>query len=180
MHPVLQQTYAALSKELKGLDLSATQAHPRGDASVWSVQEVIEHLLATYATCTASLDGRLAKARPLESPRSFKVRFWQWMIIDVGYFPAGRKAPDAVRPGVVTIAAQDGAGLDQAVSAALARLDSTLDRVQAVYPSRPVVTHMVLGPLTVRQWRKFHRVHARHHAKQLARVKAATASRSIH
>jgi hypothetical protein len=178
MHPVLQQTYAALSRELEGLDLSATQAHPRGDASAWSVQQVIEHLLATYATCTASLDGRLAKGRPLESPLSFRLRFWQWVIIDVGYFPPGRKAPEPVRPGVVTLAAQDGAGLAQNVRAALSKLDAALDRVHAVYPSRPVVTHIVLGPLTVCQWRRFHRVHARHHAKQLIRVKAATASGS--
>jgi hypothetical protein len=179
MHPVLQQAYAALSKELEGLDLSATQAHPRGDASAWSVQQVIEHLLATYATCTASLDGRLAKGRPLESPLSFRLRFWQWVIIDVGYFPPGRKAPEPVRPGVVTLAAQDGAGLAQNVRAALSKLDTALDRVQAVYPARPVVTHIVLGPLTVCQWRRFHRVHARHHAKQLVRVKAATTSGSL-
>lgn len=173
MHPFLQQTRTALSEELQGLNLAATQAHPRGDLASWSVQQVIEHLLATYSTCTTALDARLAKGRALESPLSLKARLWQWLIIDVGYFPPGRKSPEAVRPGVVLLAPQDGAALDESVRAALTKLDEALARVADVYPSQPVVTHIILGPLTVRQWRKFHRVHARHHAKQLARVKAA-------
>lgn len=174
MHPVLKETHAALSEELRGLNLAATQAHPGGDKDVWSVQQVIEHLLATYSACTAGVESRLAKGRPLESPLTFKARVMQFTLIDAGYFPPGRKAPEPVRPGVVDLNPQDGVGLDRAVSTALSKLDEALNRVEAVYPSRTVVTHMVLGPLTVRQWRKFHRVHARHHAKQIARVKAAT------
>lgn len=176
MHPVLKQTYAVLSGELKGLSLAATQAHPGGDTDLWNVQQVIQHLLATYTTCTAALEGRIAKGRPLESPLSMRARVWQFALIDAGYFPPGRKAPEPVRPSVFALAPLDGAGLDEAVSSALTKLDDALNRVAAVYPSQMVVTHMVLGPLTVRQWRKFHRVHARHHAKQLARVKAATVS----
>lgn len=176
MHPVLKQTYAVLSGELKGLSLAATQAHPGGDADVWNVQQVIQHLLATYSMCAGGLEGRLAKGRPLESPLSMRARVWQFALIDAGYFPPGRKAPEPVRPGVVALAALDGAGLDREVSAALDKLDEALNRVEAIYPSRTVVTHIVLGPLTVRQWRKFHLVHARHHAKQIARVKAATVS----
>lgn len=173
MHPLLQQTYTALSEQLQDIDLATAQRHPRGDATAWNAQQVIEHLLATYATCTASLDARLAKGRPLESKRPIRARFWQWVIIDLGYFPPGRKAPEAVRPGLIPLTAQDGAGLQERVRDALARMDESLNRAAAVYPSRPVVTHIVLGPLSVRQWRGFHRVHARHHAKQLARLRAA-------
>ena len=176
MHPILQQTHAALSKELRGLDISATQAHPHGDADAWSVQQVIEHLLATYSTCTGALEARLAKGRPLESAKSLKALIQQCAIVDLWYFPPGRKAPEPVRPGVVTVPPLDGAGLDEAVGIALAKLDETLYRVSAVYPSQTVVTHLVLGPLSVRQWRKFHRTHARHHAKQLARVKSSIAA----
>ncbi len=176
MHPVLKQTHTALSEELKGLSLPATQTHPGGDTEAWNVQQVIQHLLATYGTCTASLEGRLAKGRPLESPLSFKARVWQWVLIDAGYFPPGRKAPEPVLPSVVSLAPLDGAGLERTVGETLSKLDDVLNRVEAVYPSQTVVTHIRLGPLTVRQWRKFHRVHARHHAKQIARVKAATTS----
>jgi hypothetical protein len=172
MHPLFEQIHTTLSKELRGLDVAATQAHPRGEIASWNVQQVIEHLLATYSTNTASLDARIAKGRALETPVPLKARVSQWVLIDCGYFPPGRKAPEAVCPGVVSMAPQDGAGLEEAVRAALAKLDAALDRVAAVYPSQPVATHLVLGPLTVRQWRKFHRVHGCHHAKQLARIKA--------
>jgi len=177
MHPLLQQTHSALSEQLRGLDLDATQLHPAGDPEAWNVQQVIEHLLATYNLCAASLDARLAKGRALETPISFKGRLAQWLITDVGYFPPGRKAPEPVRPGVAGLTPHDGAGLEECLRVALTRLDETLDRVGAVYPSQPVSTHVVLGPLTVRQWRRFHLVHGKHHAKQLARVKASTGSK---
>jgi hypothetical protein len=176
MHPVLEQTYSVLSDQLNGLDVAATQMRPVGDALTWNIQEVLEHLLATYLVCWTSLEERLAKARPLVCERFFPTRLRQWLVIDLGYFPPGRKAPEAVLPRVVSLAPQEGAGLQEAARAAISTLDEALERVYAVYPSEPVVTHMVLGPLTVRQWRKFHRVHARHHAKQMARVRAAIAS----
>ena len=177
MHPLLQQTHSALSEQLRGLDLTETQLHPPGTPEAWNVQQVIEHLLATYSLCTASLDSRLAKGRALETPISFRGRMAQWLLTDVGYFPPGRKAPEPVRPGVVQLMPQDGAALEECVRVALTKLDETLDRVAAVYPSQPVSTHLVLGPLTVRQWRRFHLVHGKHHAKQLARVKVSTASK---
>lgn len=175
MDRVLEQAYEAISEQLRGFDSATAARHPAGDENAWSARQVIEHLLATYATCTAALDARIAKGRPLETKRSFKERVMQWLIIDVGYFPPGRKAPEAVRPGKVSLGAQDGAAMDGEVRAALLRLDEALCRVAAVYPSGLVVTHFVLGPLSVRQWRKFHHVHARHHAKQLRRVKAESA-----
>jgi hypothetical protein len=32
---------------------------------------------------------------------------------------------------------------------------------------------MILGPLTIRQWRKFHLIHGRHHIKQIRAIRAA-------
>lgn len=176
MHPTLHQTRTALAEQLRDLDLAATQAHPRGEPASWNAQQIVEHLLATYDICTASLDARLVKGRALETPVPWKARLAQWLTIDIGYFPRGRKAPEAVRPDDISATPQDGAGLNESVRIALTKLDEALDRVAVVYPSQPVSTHIVLGPLTVRQWRKFHRVHGRHHAKQLARVKGSSAS----
>jgi hypothetical protein len=34
-----------------------------------------------------------------------------------------------------------------------------------------LLDHPVLGPLTARQWRKFHWVHGRHHVKQILRLR---------
>jgi hypothetical protein len=35
--------------------------------------------------------------------------------------------------------------------------------------------HVVLGPLTIPQWRRFHLIHTRHHMKQIERLRAADA-----
>ncbi|HEY1994272.1 MAG TPA: DUF1569 domain-containing protein, partial [Edaphobacter sp.] len=52
-------------------------------------------------------------------------------------------------------------------SATLAAMDRTLNRIEPQSKGAPVLTHFLLGPLNVRQWRRFHRVHARHHARQI-------------
>jgi len=39
-----------------------------------------------------------------------------------------------------------------------------------------LLDHPILGPLTAEQWRKFHWVHGRHHAKQILRLKNTTPS----
>jgi hypothetical protein len=38
---------------------------------------------------------------------------------------------------------------------------------------KPIAEHPILGPLTAREWRKFHWVHGRHHARQIIRLKNA-------
>jgi hypothetical protein len=37
--------------------------------------------------------------------------------------------------------------------------------------STRILDHPVLGPLTARQWRKFHLAHAQHHVKQILRLR---------
>ena len=172
MHPALQQAYESLAAELKGMDVECAQKHPNANQQVWCAREVIEHLLATYSTCTAALESRIAKGRPLETKRSLKTRIMQWTVISLGYFPPGRKSPAPVMPGVVRLPALPGAEISNEVRVALDKLDDALKRTAVLYQTQPVVTHFVLGPLSVDQWRKFHRVHARHHAKQLRRLKA--------
>ncbi len=37
---------------------------------------------------------------------------------------------------------------------------------------RRSVRHMILGPLSLAQWRRFHLVHGRHHIRQIAAIRA--------
>lgn len=55
-------------------------------------------------------------------------------------------------------------------SATLAAMDDALNRIEPQAKDAPVLTHFLLGPLSVRQWRRFHRAHARHHAAQVERA----------
>ena len=66
---------------------------------------------------------------------------------------------------------------------AFARMHGALDgqviaQCEERYGARvKVLDHPVLGPLTAKQWRKFHLIHGRHHVRQISRLKA-TMSRS--
>jgi hypothetical protein len=47
-------------------------------------------------------------------------------------------------------------------------MDVALDEAELRFgPSVPLMDHPVLGPLTIDQWRTFHWVHTRHHARQI-------------
>jgi hypothetical protein len=56
------------------------------------------------------------------------------------------------------------------ISSTLRAMDDALAQIEAQGSRGPVLTHMILGPLSVWQWRKFHFVHARHHAPQITRA----------
>ena len=94
----------------------------------------------------------------------------QLTICECGYFPKGRKAPPAVQPGETTGLPLNGDELIADFSSVLATMDQLLNQIEMRAKNAPVLTHLLLGPLNVRQWRRFHRVHARHHVAQLERA----------
>jgi hypothetical protein len=58
-------------------------------------------------------------------------------------------------------------------------MDKAIADCEARYGSRVrVLDHPVLGPLTARQWRKFHLVHGRHHVKQI--LKRSRSAARVH
>jgi hypothetical protein len=94
----------------------------------------------------------------------------QLAVCECGYFPKSRKAPLGVQPGATNDEPLSGDQLIIRFTIALAAMDLTLNRIEARSKNAPVLTHFLLGPLNVRQWRRFHRVHARHHVTQLTRA----------
>jgi len=56
----------------------------------------------------------------------------------------------------------------------IAAMDKVIAQCEERYGSRiKVLDHPILGPLTARQWRKFHLAHGRHHVKQISKMKTA-------
>jgi hypothetical protein len=88
------------------------------------------------------------------------------MVIEAGYFPKGVKAPEFTRPR--------GSAPESVLPAfreALRAMDEILERCEQRFGHGKVAAHFLFGPLSVRQWRKFHWVHTRHHAAQIARLR---------
>jgi hypothetical protein len=53
-------------------------------------------------------------------------------------------------------------------------MDLALDGAAARFGARvKLMNHPIIGPLSVRQWRRFHWVHTRHHVRQII-------ARSVH
>jgi hypothetical protein len=53
------------------------------------------------------------------------------------------------------------------------RMDAVIQECETRFGrSKPIADHPVLGPLTASEWRKFHLVHAKHHAKQIRKLRS--------
>jgi hypothetical protein len=99
----------------------------------------------------------------LATRATLKDRFATLVVVNLGYLPRGRKAPErAVPRGMSPEEAQ------QAIMPELQRMLSGLDDCERRFGARTkILDHPLLGPLTADEWRKFHWIHGRHHARQI-------------
>jgi hypothetical protein len=170
VHPLLDQTREMLAAPLAGCSAEQLARHPAGDPARWSAWQLIEHLSATWRATTNGIEDRLKKNRPLRTRPTLAQRFLQLAVCECGYFPNGRKAPLPVQPGNVQTEPLSGNDVIARFSATLDVMDRMLNQIESQWKDAPVLTHFLLGPLSVRQWRRFHRVHARHHVAQIKRA----------
>jgi hypothetical protein len=177
VHPLLDQTRELLAAPLAGCSAEQVGRHPSGDPARWSAQQVIEHLSATWRSTSSGIEDRLQKNRPLRTRPTLAQRCMQLAVCECGYLPKRRTAPPGVQPGETNAEPVSGDELIARFSATLAAMDRVLNRIEPQSKSAPVLTHFLLGPLSVRQWRRFHRVHARHHARQIERAISGGACR---
>jgi hypothetical protein len=68
---------------------------------------------------------------------------------------------------------RSGSELTQAASQHLSSLDTRCTEAESLFGVNRCASHIVLGPLSVDQWRMFQLVHGRHHLKQIATVRKA-------
>jgi hypothetical protein len=149
-----------LHDAVRGLSAAEAAVRP-GDR--WSIAEIVEHLALTYTGTAKGFERLLGGAVPLPPAPTPRQRFWTFVITGLGVFPRGRAAPKPVVPS--------GIGLDAALARAAAGLeafDAGAARAEARFGHGYVLTHPILGPFTVRHWRRFHVVHTRHHVRQIA------------
>ncbi len=175
-----QRDLKLLEKELveaiAGLDAQQTQLRPGGAASQnpatrWSVQQIVQHLLLSYEATTGAMQARLMKGTPTRATASLLQRAAQFRLLRMQRFPHGRSAPPAVTPKAQTNPV-DGAVLQAEIVAALGRMGEHIGRAEKVFGAdQKAVSHMVLGPMSLAQWRRFHLVHGRHHIQQIEGIK---------
>jgi hypothetical protein len=139
----------------------------------WSAAQIIEHLALAFGA-TANGLNRAAAAPKLDMRRpTIRDRFATIVVVKLQYIPTGRKAPEMTVPS--GLPPQDALRkLDENLQA----MDAAIRRAEERWGRQLIAPHPILGPLTADQWRKFHMVHAKHHAKQIVAIKAAAMSAS--
>ncbi|HJS97592.1 MAG TPA: DUF1569 domain-containing protein [Terriglobales bacterium] len=169
MHSYLQRVQAAIDDAIRGLTLEQLAWRPKGK---WSAAAILEHLSLTYSGTAKGLQRCLDAGRPRITPPNAGQRLASFVVTGLRYMPPGREAPAMVLPK----GAPPETVLDD-VRRNLAAADEAISRCEAGFGSRAkIANHPILGPLTARQWRTFHLVHARHHMKQIMRIRAQIAA----
>jgi DinB superfamily len=137
-------------------------------AGKWSAADVLEHLTLTYKGTKIGGDRCLAAGKPLARNPSMADRLRTFVVVTLGYLPGGRQAPEGTRPTGIN----SGSALEE-FDQQLAAMDRAIESCDERFGSRKkLMNHPIIGPLTVSEWRKFHLVHARHHARQIAMLKS--------
>jgi len=162
MHPDCEKTLVALRDGVAGMTAAQMSGRPAGK---WSAGEIVDHLLKTFASTAYILERCLEQGAPKGRAVRPVERLKAFIVLDVGYFPTGIKAPAIAEPSSSPSSTVLQDGLD-----ALARFDRAAAQAESRFGTRArLANHPVLGPFSARQWRRFHLVHTRHHMKQLAR-----------
>ena len=164
----LDKLKRALESAVEGMSSEQMSWHLPGK---WCAAEVLEHLYLTYTGTIKGFQRLLEADNPMATRASITQRWRVLVVVGCGYLPAGRKAPRATEPrGLPPDMVQSEVGTK------ITTMDAIIARCEARFGSGvPLLDHPILGPLTAKQWRKFHLVHGMHHRTQLLRLrKAAT------
>jgi hypothetical protein len=156
----LEELRQAITDAISGMSTEQLQFHPEGK---WCVTEVLEHLYLTYRGTLKGCERCLQEGKPSARAPVLQDRIRAGVVIGLGYMPSGRQSPERARPRGMR--AEE---VLKAIGPELVAMDAAITRCEERFGvNARVMDHPVLGPLTTRQWRKFHWVHGRHHVKQI-------------
>ncbi len=160
----LQQVLDVIESTAQGMDPGQMQRHRPGK---WSSAEILEHLSRTFSGTVKAMQRVLDAGKPLARRPRLRERIAVGVVVELGYFPSGRPAPEFTLPRgvpaehVLSEINEHVRAMDQTIAACERQFGSSVK----------IADHPVLGPLSTRQWRKFHWVHTCHHMKQIAALR---------
>jgi Protein of unknown function (DUF1569) len=162
MNSYLERLQRELEDAVAGAGVGAMERAPAGK---WNSAQILEHLLLTYKQSNRGLAKCMESGAPLATRAGFRERVARVLVIKFGYIPEGRKAPEGATPKGMPLEE-----VQQALTTELQQMDSGLNDCERKFGVRmKLMDHPFLGPLTAEEWRKFHWIHARHHARQIRR-----------
>ncbi len=129
----------------------------------WSASLILEHLLLTFTATTKGLLKTMQAGEPFCREATWRDRAGRFYVLHLGRVPDGLKAAKHITP-------KQGLPGDnlRPFNDALVAMNTTLDDAERRFGRTiRILEHPMLGPLTAEEWRRFHRVHAEHHFRQI-------------
>jgi hypothetical protein len=160
MNSYLERLRQELEDAIGGASASGLREAPAGK---WNAAQILEHLFLTFRMTIQGTAKCLERGAPRATRATLKDRVATLLVVNLGYMPRGRNAPERARPrGMAPEEVQ------QAIVPELRRMALGLDDCERRFGTgTKIMDHPFLGPLTADEWRKFHWVHGRHHARQI-------------
>jgi hypothetical protein len=160
MNSYLERLRRELEDAVGGASASDLAKAP---AEKWNAAQILEHLFLTYKHTNRGLEKCLEQGAPSATRATLRDRFATVLVVNFGYLPNGRKAPERSVPRGMSPEA-----VQSAIALELRKMSSILDDCERKFGGRTkILDHVILGPLTADEWRKFHWIHGRHHARQI-------------
>jgi len=160
MDSYLERLRQELEAAIAGASPSALAQAPAGK---WNAAQILEHLFLTYKNSNRGMAKCLEQSAPLATRATLQQRMAALLVVKIGYLPGGRQAPERATPR--------GTPLEEVlrdIAPELQKMASDLNECERRFGNRTkIMDHPFLGPLTADEWRKFHWVHGRHHARQI-------------
>ena len=164
MDSYLRRLQQAIASSTSGMTAEDLTRHPEGK---WSCVQVLEHLYITYTGSAKGFERCLHEGKPLARSPTLNDRMKTFVVTGLMHLPDGRKAPERTHPR--------GLPADEVlrkIGPQIKTMDELITQCEALFGKRTrVLDHPILGPLTARQWRKFHWVHGCHHIKQIRKLR---------
>jgi Protein of unknown function (DUF1569) len=166
----LEHLRYALLSAVEGMSDQQMSWHPPGK---WCAAEVLEHLYLTYTGTIKGFEKVMQAGKPLATRPSMAHRGRTLLVIEFGYLPTGRKAPPTALPRGLPPEQ-----MRSEIATKIVEMDQIIEKCEVCFGRRTkLLDHPILGPLTARQWRKFHVVHGQLHEKQIRRLRQMQSSK---
>jgi hypothetical protein len=171
MDAYLQRLQEAITAATLGMTVEDLRRHPEGK---WSTAEVLEHLYLTYTGTTKGFERVLHEGKPMARTPMLKDRMKAFVVTGLRHLPEGRKAPERTQPR-----GMEADEVIREIGPRISAMDEVIAECEARFGKRTrVLDHPILGPLTARQWRKFHWVHGQHHLRQIRKLRGTVSQNS--
>jgi Protein of unknown function (DUF1569) len=163
----LDRLHQSIADVTRGMTIDELTRHAEGK---WSAAEILEHLYLTYTGTAKGFERCFQAGKPLGGAATFRQKVAIALVTKFGYFPTGRKTPERASPKGMSVEK-----LVAEIGPQITAMGKVIAQCEERYGARTkVLDHPVLGPLTARQWRKFHLAHGLHHVKQILQRRTST------